>query len=51
MKLEIPDDYVSPGEAFYCRAEICNPDTVWEGAPFVALLDVGIGEYWFYPSW
>jgi N-acetylneuraminic acid mutarotase len=51
VELEIPDDYVSPGETFWCRAEVHNPGAAYDQAPFFALLDLGIGEYWFFPSW
>jgi hypothetical protein len=51
VSLEIPTTYVSPGDTFYCRADVCNPGDPLGDQPFVALLDIGIGIYWFYPSW
>lgn len=42
---------VTPGDMFYVKAEVCNPGTPMMDAPFFALLDVGTGDYWFYPSW
>jgi len=36
---------------FWCYAEICSPAGPLTQVPFVALLDIGINEYWFYPSW
>jgi hypothetical protein len=43
--------YVSPGETFWLYASCCNPGDPRQNAPFVAMLDIGIDEYWFYPSW
>jgi len=51
VQLEIPMEYVSPGDTFFVEATVCNPDALMTDVPFFALLDVGIGEYWFYPSW
>jgi serine protease len=51
VEVLIPDDYVSPGETFYCHAQICNTGRRKNLQPFVAMLDIGINEYWFYPSW
>jgi hypothetical protein len=43
--------HVSPGDTFWCKARICSPTESRQDQPFFALLDIGIGEYWFYPSW
>ncbi len=51
VDLTIPTNYVSPGNAFYVLADICNPGAPQMDAPFFALLDIGTGDYWFYPSW
>jgi len=51
VTMVIPATYVSPGDTFYCDAQICNPGADLTAQPFVAMLDVWTGEYWFYPSW
>ncbi|MBN2056198.1 hypothetical protein JW905_14835, partial [bacterium] len=43
--------HVSPGDTFWILAGVCNPDLPVPAAPFVAMLDIGIGEYWFFPRW
>jgi len=49
--VSIPSTYVSPGDTFWCRARICNPGAPLQNVPFFALLDIQVGEYWFYPTW
>ena len=49
--LVIAHTYVSPGDTFYCTAAVCNGGGAVTDVPFCALLDIGVGEYWFYPSW
>jgi len=49
--VELSGDGVCPGELFWCRALVCSPETALEGIPFVAVVDPGTGDYWFYPSW
>jgi len=44
-------DYVKPGDSFFVDAVICNTGNLPETVLFTAVLDVGIGTYWFYPSW
>ena len=51
MTVEFSAGRVSPGELFSCTAHICNPSAEMTATPFVAMLDIGISEYWFYPSW
>jgi len=51
VELTIPFDYISPGDMFWVKANICSPDGAISQAPFFALLDINIGEYWFYPTW
>jgi hypothetical protein len=51
VTLEIATEYVSPGDTFWCNAYICNDTTSELTLPFVALLDIGTGDYWFYPKW
>jgi len=47
----MPSTFYRAGDPFSLQAEICSPDRARPGTPFVVMLDVGIGEYWFYPSW
>jgi len=51
VTLELADTDICPGEIFWLRAHICSPDADRYQVPFVALLDIGVGEYWFFPSW
>jgi len=51
VRLEIPTESVHPGDLFYCTASICAPHGSPNPVPLFALLDIGIGEYWFWPSW
>ena len=32
-------------------ANVCSPDGPLANVPFFALLDINVGEFWFYPSW
>ncbi len=50
--LFIPSDYFRPGDIFWLNALICNSDsTPYQDINFFVILDIGIGEYWFYPDW
>jgi hypothetical protein len=51
VSIEINTGYASPGDALSCTAYVCNPASPQRDVPLVAMLDLGIGEYWFYPSW
>ncbi len=51
VSLTIPATYVSPGDTFWVNADICSPDQARSQVPFFALLDIGINEFWFYPTW
>jgi hypothetical protein len=51
VTVEFATDMVCPGEEFWCKATVCNPGDPVTARPFVGMLDVGINEYWFYPSW
>ncbi|MBN1295990.1 hypothetical protein JXA80_04370, partial [bacterium] len=50
VDLMAPETHVLPGDTFFLDAEVCNPDEPVT-LPLFVLLDVGTGEYWFYPSW
>jgi hypothetical protein len=49
--MEAARDMVHPGETFWVRAHVCVTAESLPEAAFVSFLDLGIGEYWFYPSW
>jgi len=51
VEVELSGDRVCPGQLFWCRALVCSPESALEGIPFVAVVDPGTGDYWFYPSW
>ncbi|MBN2056050.1 hypothetical protein JW905_14065, partial [bacterium] len=52
VELEMPDDFFSPGEEVYLMAYIMSGEpAVMTNVPFVCVLDVGVGVYWFYPGW
>jgi hypothetical protein len=51
VEMEAAASFVHPGDLFWVTAHICNPDPPEPEAPFVAMLDIGTDEYWFYPSW
>jgi len=51
VDLTLATGRVSPGEEFWCQADICSPAGPWNNAPFVALLDIGAADYWFFPHW
>ncbi|MBN1552748.1 DUF4397 domain-containing protein [bacterium] len=51
VTLTIPDTYVSPGETFFVTANICNSYEPLMNAPFFALIGLGTGDFWFYPTW
>ncbi len=51
VTLEMPKSMYQPGDIFYCKLYAANPGDAIPGLKLVALLDVGIGEYWFWPSW
>lgn len=51
VSLSMSSTYISPGDKFWVTAAVCNPgDPIW-GIPFVAVLDVGTDDYWFFPRW
>ena len=52
MEFEMPASEYHPGDTFYLNATINNGtsnDLI--NVNVVVLLDIGIGEYWFWPSW
>jgi len=50
LTFDAPSDYIRPNDSWYLELRICNPDEQFE-LPLVVMLDAGIGEYWFWPTW
>ncbi len=52
VRLQMPAQYYAPDDMCWLHAHIGNPgpQTIYDVELFV-LLDIGTGEYWFYPSW
>ena len=50
VDLFVPEGNILAGDPFFVISTTCNPGAPVT-LPFFALLDVGTGEYWFYPSW
>ncbi len=52
ISLEMPALMYQPGDECYLNALISNStDSALHSAKLLVFLDVGIGEYWFWPSW
>jgi len=51
VTLEMPDTYYTPGETCYLNATLNNPGNALVDIAVVVLLDINIGEYWFWPTW
>jgi len=51
IELEMPGDYFHPGTECFLRARLIHQGPGIAYAPLVVMLDIGVGEYWFYPSW
>lgn len=52
VDLVMPSDYYRPGDICWLKAYLCNPGPdLIENIRLFVLLDIGTGEYWFYPSW
>jgi len=47
----MPSHFFRMGDLCSLIARAHNPGGPIDQAPLVVLLDVGIGEYWFWPSW
>ena len=50
VDLAVPGDTIIKGDTFFVTATTCNPGAP-ESLPFFGILDLGTGEYWFFPSW
>jgi hypothetical protein len=52
VRLWMPADYFRPGTPCELVAKVgSNFNVVIENVPFVVMLDIGTGDYWFWPSW
>lgn len=52
MTLEMPAHNFTAGDPCYLKAFACNgTEETTENVPIFVFLDIGIGEYWFAPSW
>jgi hypothetical protein len=49
--LEMPAHEFAPGDPCGLEAEVCNPGDDLGEHPLFVLLDVGTGDYWFWPGW
>jgi hypothetical protein len=47
----MPAEYFRPGDPCWLQAIMRNPGPALQGIPLVVLLDIGVGRYWFWPSW
>lgn len=51
VTLDLPDTMFTPGETFYCNADICNTTgMILDGYPLFVVLDA-YGELFWAPSW
>jgi len=51
VTLMMPGVEFHPGDPCWLTAEVCNPGAAAGSAPMAVLLDIGTGDYWFWPSW
>jgi len=49
--VEIAAPRVAPGDTFYCWAHLCHTSTLSGKTNLVIMLDIGTGDYWFWPDW
>jgi len=49
--LTLNQDYFAPGDPFHLSVQIVNGEAEPVAGALFILLDPGIGEYWFWPSW
>lgn len=47
----MPATEYHPGDVCWLHAIIGNPGDALPDMALVVMLDIGTGEYWFYPSW
>jgi len=51
VQLYMPAQHFSPGDVCWLSALLNNPGQPITRIPLVILLDIGVSEYWFWPSW
>ena len=51
VDLYMPSTLFHSGDTCFCTAHVNNPGNIIDEAFLFVLLDVGIGEYWFWPHW
>ncbi|MBN2057055.1 hypothetical protein JW905_19160 [bacterium] len=52
VELEMPGDMFHMGDEVYLKAYITSGEPeVMTNVPFVCVLDINVGVYWFYPGW
>jgi hypothetical protein len=51
VELEMPSDYFRPGDICWLNAHVHNPGDPIPDTPLVVMLDIGTGDFWFWPSW
>ncbi|MBN1552824.1 hypothetical protein JW979_15225 [bacterium] len=51
MRLEMPSTVFIPGDPCYCTAYTVNPGSLISGVKVFVFLDIGTGDYYFWPSW
>ena len=52
VSLLMPKSFFTQGDTCWLKAFICNPyNEPLNNINLFVILDIGIGEYWFYPSW
>ena len=52
LNLEMPSKEYHPGDIFWLKENIVNNSEInFIDSKLFVILDIGIGEYWFYPGW
>ena len=52
VQLLMPSNYFRPGDTCWLKAFVKNPTAqTYRDIPLFVFLDIGTGDYWFWPSW
>ena len=52
VELEMPARYFAPGDICWLKAYVKNPTAeTFNKIPLFVFFDIGINEYWFWPTW
>ena len=51
VQLEMPSHFFRTGDICWLKAYICNPGPDTLSVNLFVVLDIGTGDYWFYPNW